>query len=69
MGLKTMIMKLLRRDLDRNYVSPADQFLTEFDVSHPNKSLSQRQEIAKYSQIAKLRDVPTPQPAKDIWGD
>jgi hypothetical protein len=41
------------------YVSPLDQFLSEYDQTHPTLSLSQHQEKQKYNHIFHLRDIPT----------
>lgn len=56
--------------LKRQFVSEIDDFLTQFDLSHPEKSLSQQKEIAKHARIAQLRDGVLPvNPAenKEIW--
>lgn len=42
-----------------DYVSPLDQFLSEYDQAYPTLSLSQRQEKQKYNDIFRLRDIPT----------
>lgn len=42
--------------LKRQFVSEIDNFLTQFDQSHPEKSQSQEKEIAKHARIAQLRD-------------
>ena len=47
----------------KNFVSEIDLFLNEFDSAHPEKSLSQENEIAKYQKIAELRDKATPSKA------
>lgn len=39
-----------------SYVSEIDQFLQDFDKSHPEKSLSQQKEIAKHQRVYRLRD-------------
>jgi len=39
-----------------SYVSVMDQFLQEFDKKHPEQSLSQQKEEAKYRRIYFLRD-------------
>ncbi len=55
-------MKSLRAFLGLNYyTSELDQFLTEFDHSHPTLTLSQRKEKEKYQRIYKLRDNPNAQ--------
>ncbi len=53
--------------IDKNFVSEIDQFLAEFDATHP-KSASQLAEIKKYEKIYQLRDYPQPK-SKDesIW--
>lgn len=38
------------------YVSVMDQFLQAFDKNHPEQSLSQQKEEAKYRRIYFLRD-------------
>ncbi len=38
------------------FVSTAENFLHEFDKTHPEKSTSQLKEIKKYERIAYLRD-------------
>lgn len=43
---------------DKNYVSATDQFLAEFDKTHPEKSASQLAEIKEYERIGRLRDKP-----------
>ena len=56
--------------LKRQFVSEIDDFLTQFDQSHSEKSLSQQKEIAKHARIAQLRDSAAPaQPVenKEIW--
>ncbi len=42
--------------LKRSFVSEIGDFLAKFDQSHPEKSISQQQEIAKHARIAGLRD-------------
>jgi len=42
----------------KNFVSPLDQFLYEYEMTHPQKSLTQQKEIAKYLRIHSLRDIP-----------
>lgn len=44
------------------YTSKLDQFLSNFNKTHPRLSLSQRQEKEKYAQIYKLRDNPNASP-------
>lgn len=41
----------------RNYVTPIDQFLKQFDIEHPGLSKSQQKEVEKYRRIHQLRDV------------
>lgn len=50
------IKKMFRFDLERNYVSPIQRFLADFDAKHPQKSNSQEKEIRKHQQIALRRD-------------
>jgi hypothetical protein len=40
------------------YTSPLDEFLANFDKSHPKLSASQRKELEKYKRIYALRDRP-----------
>ena len=40
----------------KDYVSPIDQFINNFDQQHPKLSQSQLQEKAKHQRIASLRD-------------
>jgi hypothetical protein len=42
------------------YVSPIDQYLEEFDKTHP-LTASQKAEIKKYRRIDDLRDHPHPE--------
>lgn len=50
------------------YVSPLDQFLNEFDKTHPKLSLSQQREQKKFARIYKLRDYPTqPETPENFW--
>lgn len=46
------------------YVSELDQFLRDFDKSHPQFCAERQREIAKFKRIFKLRD-PLPQQQKD----
>lgn len=52
-------MKSIKKRLspDRNFVSEIDQFLAAFDKHHPEKSLSQEQEIEQYQTLMAKRDV------------
>lgn len=53
-----------------NYVSEIDQFLQAFDQNHPEKSLSQEKEIAKYARIYRLRDNPEPEKTSaKLWDE
>ena len=53
-----------------NYVSEIDQFLQQFDQTHPEKSLSQKKEIDKYQHVYSLRDTAEPPSSKKIlWED
>jgi hypothetical protein len=61
MNLKNFFRKLFQRDLKKNYVSDIDKFLWEFDEKHPDRSLSQQQEIKKYERVYRLRDNPKPE--------
>lgn len=40
------------------YTSPLDQFLTDFDRTHTQRSRSQCAEESKYKHISSLRDFP-----------
>lgn len=42
----------------KQYVSPIDKFIKQFDAAHPGLSKSQKKEIAKHEQVFRLRDVP-----------
>ena len=56
--------------LKRQFVSEIDDFLIQFDQSHPEKSQSQQKEIAKHARIAQLRDGVSPVKSaenKEIW--
>lgn len=55
--------------VNREYVSPIDQFLTQFDRDHPHLSKSQQKEKAKYSRIYYLRDVVDHPDEKKLPGD
>jgi predicted Zn-dependent protease len=58
---------MINQDIERSYVSPYDQFLFEFDATHPNTP-SQIKEIQKNARIAALRDNPAPEPeGKAVW--
>lgn len=48
-------MKITKKVTD--FVSEIDQFLSEFDHKHPQKSLSQQKEMTTYRRIYYLRDV------------
>jgi hypothetical protein len=61
MSLWFRLKKLFRWDQERNYVSPIDIFLHEFDTTHPKRSLSQEKEVLKHRRIASLRDYPEKQ--------
>ena len=45
--------------IEKNYVSPTDRFLNQFDETHSTLSVSQQKEIAKYQRITRLRDTVT----------
>lgn len=50
------------------FTSELDQFLIDFDKSHPKLSASQRQEKEKYMRINRLRDNPRAiEPEDDFW--
>ncbi len=52
--------------LKRAYISELDQFLQDFDQSHPNKSPAQQREIEKHARLARLRDTSTSQIDQEI---
>lgn len=50
------------------YTSELDQFLKEFDETHPKLSASQSEEEKKYDRIYRLRDNAKQQPPKEnVW--
>ncbi|TAK77234.1 MAG: hypothetical protein EPO11_02860 [Gammaproteobacteria bacterium] len=51
------------------YTSELDQFLADFDKTHPKLSASQRKEKEKYARIYRLRDNPVAQEGKEfsLW--
>lgn len=54
--------------LNNRYVSEIDQFLTEFDTTHTDKSPSQQYEINKYARVNRLRDnFDATIEKKDVW--
>lgn len=64
------MLRILKNWLNLDFfVSQLDQFLKQFDKTHPKKSASQRKEIAKYERIYRLRDNPhaTQQPRETLW--
>lgn len=53
--------------INKNYVSEIDQYLEEFDRTHP-PSASQLAESNKYKIVSEKRDNPdSPQDEKKIW--
>jgi hypothetical protein len=52
-------MKSIKKRLnpDRNFVSDIDKFLAAFDKRHPEKSISQEQEIEQYQALMAKRDT------------
>jgi hypothetical protein len=48
-----------KRNPDRSFVSEIDQFLAAFDKRHPEKSVSQEQEIEQYQVLMAKRDIKT----------
>jgi len=54
-----------------HFVSEIDQFLAEFDRSHPNWSTAQKNEQEKYRLIYFLRDHVTSNPSAllALWKD
>lgn len=53
-----------------HYVSEIDQFLAKFDQLHPELSLAQKKEQAKYQRIYYLRDVVSQEkPVLFLWED
>lgn len=50
------------------YTSELDQFLAQYDKSHPKLSASQQKEIEKHNRIFEKRDTTLQkQPKKAIW--
>ena len=45
-----------KEKIRKNYVSPLDEFLNQFDQEHPKLSKSQQKEKEKYARIYRLRD-------------
>lgn len=58
-------MKSIKKtlNLDRNFVSNIDRFLTAFDKQYPEKSASQTQEIEYYNLLMTQRDIKTKIPS------
>jgi hypothetical protein len=54
-----MTTKLKNFKSAKNYVSKVDEFLASFDQQHPQKSLSQQQEITAYQKLFSQRDNKT----------
>jgi hypothetical protein len=52
-----MVFIMSKEKIKKNYVSPLDQFISQFDQEHPVLSASQIKEKAKFARIYKLRDV------------
>jgi hypothetical protein len=58
-----------KQDINKAYVSPYDQFLYRFDLTH-EKTASQLKEIEKHQRIAKRRDEANPTNGDaEIWTD
>jgi hypothetical protein len=51
------------------YISKPDQFLIDFDKTHPKLSASQLREKEKYERIGRLRDEPSAPSAKSTFWD
>lgn len=51
------------------YTSEIDQFLKNFDKTHPNLSASQRKEKEKFTRIYQLRDDPKAHEINDDFWD
>jgi len=51
------------------YISELDEFLIEYDKSHPKLSTSQRKEMAKYAKIFTLRDCAQSSQTKEPFWD
>jgi hypothetical protein len=50
------------------YTSDIDQFLKEFDQTHPKLSASQAEEVTKYNRIFERRDYAKQQlPKTPFW--
>ncbi len=65
------LAKRIRQFLNLTYyTSELDQFLSDFDKSHPRMSAPQRKEKDKYDRIFTLRDTRTnAETKKSIWGN
>ena len=51
-----------------NFTSKIDEFLNDFDFTHPKLSTSQQAEKQKYDRINDLRDhVKSSQPKSTLW--
>ncbi len=62
-------MTTTKHDIDKAYVSPYDEFLFRFDLTH-EKSASQIQEIKKHERIFRLRDnQEAAHEEKAIWNE
>lgn len=58
---------MIFKKLDKNYVSPDEQFLYSIDKKIP-LSKSQIREIEKFKRIAECRDNPNPkQKSDELW--
>lgn len=57
-----------KKPILRQFVSPIDQALQQFNRTHP-WSVAQQEEVDKYSRIYQLRDqkIDQPKPATDLW--
>jgi hypothetical protein len=51
------------------YTSEIDQFMKNFDKTHPNLSASQRKEKVKFARIYQLRDDPSAFESQDDFWD
>ena len=53
-------------EIDKNYVSAIDKFLTKFNETQP-KLPSEEEEIIKHARIFKLRDNPETTKENELW--
>lgn len=61
------LKKIFHRKVTAFFVSEIDQFLVYLSRKFPKKSLSQREEIAKYERIFRLRDRTIKEEGSKFW--